>query len=166
MGQQPSSSTRKPIKYQLKRRWTERHHLTKTFTACLEKIFKKLECEGKGIRIGDEYLNNLRYVDSIVLFSESANEMQQLINDLKRLSLEIGLKLNKKKAKVMFNSRVPFEQIHVQGEALEVVHNYDLWIRNMDYNHITGEETNKWPERDGKVVVGNYPKRSDEGDVD
>ncbi|XP_069986279.1 uncharacterized protein [Penaeus vannamei] len=42
-------------------------------------------------------------LDYIVLFSESANEMQQLINDLNRESLEVGLTMNKKKTKVMFN---------------------------------------------------------------
>ena len=32
--------------------------------------------------------------------------------------------MNKKKTKVMFNSRVPPKKIHVQGEALEVVDRY------------------------------------------
>ncbi|XP_069993555.1 uncharacterized protein [Penaeus vannamei] len=57
--------------------------------------------------------------DNIVLFSESANEMQQLINDLNRENLKVGLKMNKKKTKIMLNSRVQIEQIHVQSEALE-----------------------------------------------
>ncbi|XP_069978537.1 uncharacterized protein [Penaeus vannamei] len=129
---------------------------------------------------------------------------------MNRESLKVGLRMNKKNAEVMFNSRVQFEQIHVQGEALEVVDNfiyheqlvqsntsnekkikrrislgwgafgtrcsklkgslplclkrslwpvrppsYDLLIRNMDYNQITGEETNECPERDGKVDPGN-----------
>ena len=30
---------------------------------------------------------------------------------------------------------------------------YDLWVRNMDYNQSTGEETNKCP--DGKIDAGN-----------
>ncbi|XP_069989442.1 uncharacterized protein [Penaeus vannamei] len=55
---------------------------------CLEEIFKKLEWNGKGIKIGDEHLNNLKYVDNIVLFSESANELRQLIYDLNKESLD------------------------------------------------------------------------------
>ncbi|XP_069982122.1 uncharacterized protein [Penaeus vannamei] len=55
----------------------------KLFTACLEEIVK-----GKGIKIGDKYQNNLRFTDEIVLFSESANEMQQLKNGLNRGSLK------------------------------------------------------------------------------
>ncbi|XP_037779373.1 uncharacterized protein LOC119575908 [Penaeus monodon] len=58
--------------------------------------------------------------------------------------------------KAMFNSRVHFEQIHVQGETLEVVvhpPSYGLWIRNMDHNPISGEETNKCTERDGKAEL-------------
>ncbi|XP_069982193.1 uncharacterized protein [Penaeus vannamei] len=55
---------------------------------CLEEIFKKLEWEGKGINIGDDYLNKLRFAD-IVLLSESADEMQQLLNDLNR-EIKVG----------------------------------------------------------------------------
>ncbi|XP_069998510.1 craniofacial development protein 2-like [Penaeus vannamei] len=45
----------------------------KLFTACLEKIFKKLDWNEQGIKIAVDYLNNLRFRDDIVLFSESAN---------------------------------------------------------------------------------------------
>lgn len=44
-----------------------------------------------------------------------------MINDLDRESLKVGLEMNRKKSKIMFNSRIPFEQILVQAEALEVV---------------------------------------------
>ncbi|XP_069990666.1 uncharacterized protein [Penaeus vannamei] len=43
----------------------------KLFTACLEEIFKKQKWNRKGIKIGDIYLNNPRFVD--IVFAESAN---------------------------------------------------------------------------------------------
>ncbi|XP_069996813.1 uncharacterized protein [Penaeus vannamei] len=71
----------------------------KLFTARLEEIFKKPEWDGKVIKRGNEYLDNLKFVDNIVLLSKSGNEMQQLVNDLNRESLEVGLRMNKKKTK-------------------------------------------------------------------
>ncbi|XP_069970996.1 uncharacterized protein [Penaeus vannamei] len=75
-------------------------------------------------QIKEKVNENRKPLYDIVLLSESADEMQQLINDLNRESLKVGLKMNKKKTKVMVNSRVPSEQILVQGEALEVVDKY------------------------------------------
>ncbi|XP_069980131.1 uncharacterized protein [Penaeus vannamei] len=69
-----------------------------------EEIFK-IEWNRKGIKIGDEYLNNLRFADDIALFNESTNEIQKLINDLNRENLKFGLD-EKDKTKVMFNNRV------------------------------------------------------------
>lgn len=38
--------------------------------------------------------------------------------------MKVGLKMNRKKTKVIFNSRVKFEQIDVQDEVLEAVNSY------------------------------------------
>ena len=96
----------------------------KLFTACLEEIFRKLNWRDRGIKIGDEYLSNLRFADDIVLFSESANGLQQMLEELNRESLKVGLKMNKKKTKIMFNRHIQAEQIQIQNEALEVVDEY------------------------------------------
>ncbi|XP_037781073.1 uncharacterized protein LOC119577560 [Penaeus monodon] len=96
------------------------------FTAFLEEIFKMLEWNGKGFRIGDEHLNNLRFPDGIALFGESANELQQLINSLNRETLKVGLKNDMKKTKAMFNSRIQFEQIHSTSHALISVIVYEI----------------------------------------
>ena len=46
-------------------------------------------------------MNNLRYVDDTVLIAESEEEMQKLVDSVKRGSLEYGLKMNTKKTKTM-----------------------------------------------------------------
>ena len=76
------------------------------------------------MKIGDEYLSNLRFADDIVLFSESAIGLQQMLEELNRESLKVGLKMNKKKTKIMFNRHIQAEQIQIQNEALEVVDEY------------------------------------------
>lgn len=56
------------------------------------------------MRIKGEYLGNLQFVDDIVLFSNTANELQHIIKDLNRESVSVGLKIKMLKTKVMFNS--------------------------------------------------------------
>nr|XP_027219421.1 uncharacterized protein LOC113811802 [Penaeus vannamei] len=74
----------------------------------LRKKIKKLEWNGKGVKMGDKHRNNLKFADDTDFFSESSNELQQLINDLN---------MNRKMT-VKFNSRDQFEQIHVQSKVL------------------------------------------------
>ena len=94
------------------------------FTACLEEVFKNLDWEDKGICIEGEYLNNLRFADDIVLFSDSGEDLQDMIEDLGRESLKVGFKMNMKKTKVMFNSFAQPLQIKIGDEVLECVDEY------------------------------------------
>ena len=52
--------------------------LPKLFIACLEEIFKKLDCNEKkySIKVDGEYLSNLRFADNIVLLTNSADQLQ------------------------------------------------------------------------------------------
>ncbi|XP_037800675.1 uncharacterized protein LOC119595640 [Penaeus monodon] len=113
----------------------------KLFTTCLEKTFKKLKWRGKGIEIEDEHLNNLRFVDSTVLFSESANELQVNLNEM-----------NRKKSKVIFNSRIQFEQIHAQGESFEVVDEYIFLGTLIQINTPGGEQHGKRTDQTGRQM--------------
>ena len=47
-----------------------------------------------------------------------------MIDELNRESLKVGLKMNKKKTKIMFNRHIQAEQIQIQNEVLEVVNEY------------------------------------------
>ena len=96
----------------------------KLFSACLEEVFNKLDWDNKGIRIDGEYLNHLRFADDIVLIAESVEELQEMLNDLNRESLRVGLKMNKSKTKVMFNDNMQSEEIKIGTETLEEVNEY------------------------------------------
>ena len=96
----------------------------KLFTACLEDIFRNLDWDNKGININGEHLNNLRFADDIVLFSETGEELQQMMEDINRESLKVGLKMNRKKTKIMFNNIVRPQQIKIEDEVIEAVDEY------------------------------------------
>ena len=53
-----------------------------------------------------ENVNNQRLADDISNIPENAEELQQMLTDLKRESMKIGLKMNKTKTKIMFNDKV------------------------------------------------------------
>ena len=78
----------------------------KLFISCQQEIFGKLKWNEKnlGIRIGNEYLNNLRFTDDIVLIAKHPQELQTVINQLHTESHKIGLKMNKSKTKTMFSN--------------------------------------------------------------
>ncbi|XP_045446920.1 uncharacterized protein LOC123655128 [Melitaea cinxia] len=54
----------------------------KLFSAVLESIFRNLDWESKGIKIDGELLNHLRFADDIVVFAESATELESMLNEL------------------------------------------------------------------------------------
>lgn len=96
----------------------------KLFTATLEEVFKKLSAcwSTKGVVVGEKRLTNLRFADDIVLFSSSASELGGMINELSGASLEVGLKMNMSKTKLMTNS-IKY-RLEVDGAEIEYVHEY------------------------------------------
>ena len=80
--------------------------------------------EGKGIRVDGEYLNNLRFADDILGSSEKPQELQTMLTDLNTENKKVGLKMNKTKTNVMFNSTAQKVPIEVDGEQLEEVDEY------------------------------------------
>lgn len=94
----------------------------KLFITVLEYIMKNLKWTRKGIFINGKYLNNLRFADDIVIFSETPAQLEIMINDLNNISRSIGLELNTTKTKVMTN-RVE-QRIEVDGDPLEYVREY------------------------------------------
>ncbi len=56
-----------------------------------------------------------------VLFSESEDNLQKMIEELNRETLKVGLRMNLKKTKVMFNNQLVGQQILIGNETLERV---------------------------------------------
>ena len=73
------------------------------FNCVLEEIFRVMDWSNKGINIGGTYLNNLRFADDIVLISTTKEELQEMANELEKISREEGLNINIDKTKYMSN---------------------------------------------------------------
>uniref|UniRef100_A0A3B3HG01 ribonuclease H n=1 Tax=Oryzias latipes TaxID=8090 RepID=A0A3B3HG01_ORYLA len=96
------------------------------FTAALEEIFRRMEAEA-GININGERMNNLRFADDIILFAEKEEDLSKLLNDLNKEGRKDGMKMNKKKTKIMCNEIARKRRrkgIIVDGEQLEEVDEY------------------------------------------
>ena len=97
----------------------------KLFTACLEKVFRNLHWNKKGIRIDGEFLNHLRFADDIVIFANSPEQLQQMLKEMNEASLKVGLSMNLKKTKVMHNEHVDGNfEIKIGINNIEVVDHY------------------------------------------
>ena len=54
----------------------------KLFTATLESTFRRLNWENKGVKIDGQFLSNLRFADDIFLYTETPQELQQMLQEL------------------------------------------------------------------------------------
>ena len=70
------------------------------FTSAMEEIFKRINIK-TGVKINGERLSNLRFADDITLFAESEEHLENLLKDLNVKCKRDGLKMNKKKTKIM-----------------------------------------------------------------
>lgn len=57
----------------------------------------------KRIKIDGECLSNLRFADDIIIFANSIEELQEMLYELNYVSLKVGLSMNLRKTKVMYN---------------------------------------------------------------
>ena len=96
----------------------------KLFTAAMEDAFKLLDWEGLGININGEYITHLRFADDIVVMAESMEALSTMLEDLNRVSQQVGLKMNMDKTKVMSNVHVRPTPVLVGSSVLEVVDEY------------------------------------------
>ncbi|KAG1673817.1 Fukutin [Nymphon striatum] len=92
------------------------------FTACLENVCWCLNWTSKGIN--SDRLTNLRFADDVVLFSESPQELQLMVEELRTASGKVGLEINLSKTKAMFNRNVEIQPIMTRNVALDQVDRY------------------------------------------
>ena len=81
-----------------------------------------------GIKIARRNINNLRYADDNNLMAEIEEELRSLLMKVKEESEKAGLKLNIEKAKIMASG--PITSWQIDGETMETVTDYFLWLQN------------------------------------
>ena len=96
----------------------------KLFSAGLEEVFKRLDWSKAGIKVNGKYLSHLRFADDIVIFSNSATNLQTQIKELNESSKLSGLKMNLNKTQVMFNNFSTPQPIKIDDQQLEQVNKY------------------------------------------
>ncbi|GFO27553.1 catenin (cadherin-associated protein), alpha 3 [Plakobranchus ocellatus] len=65
----------------------------------------------RGIKVGGQNINNLRYADDTVLIAENKEDLQKLLNIVEEESRKKGLELNSKKTEVMVITNQPQTRI-------------------------------------------------------
>ncbi|KAI5746244.1 hypothetical protein M8J77_001423 [Diaphorina citri] len=95
------------------------------FNIYSEQIFKEaLEGEEEGITINGERLSNIRYyADDTIVFADSKQGLQRLVNKIATTSNKYGLDINNKKTKLMLISKNTNKnaQILVNNQQIERV---------------------------------------------
>uniref|UniRef100_A0A0N5C0B1 Reverse transcriptase domain-containing protein n=1 Tax=Strongyloides papillosus TaxID=174720 RepID=A0A0N5C0B1_STREA len=119
----------------------------KLFTAVVEDVFSKLDWTKKGIRIDGEHLTHLRFADDIVLITHTMEEAEQNLNELNRLSEEIGLRINRKKTQVLRNKtsqqKEPNSTVKLGEESIEEVSSYTYLGQQISNDHNQDEEISR-----------------------
>jgi hypothetical protein len=95
----------------------------KLFTSCLEDIFKLLDWSQRGVNINGERLTHLRFADDVIVFSENIDELQTMVQELYTASLNVGLKMNTAKTKIMCED-ISVDHIKVNGKEINRVAEY------------------------------------------
>ena len=86
-----------------------------------------LEEAQAGIKTAGRNINNLRYADDTTFMAES-EELKSFLMKVKEESEKVGLKLNIQKTKIMASG--PITSWEIDGETVETVTNYFLWLQN------------------------------------
>jgi hypothetical protein len=98
------------------------------FNLYSEEIFSEAleKCE-HGILLNGERLNNIRYANDTVIFADSLNSLQQLINKVNEVSERFGLQVNITKTKFMIISKnkVRDAQLLINNTPVDRVKQYN-----------------------------------------
>ena len=93
----------------------------KLFTATLESIFRRLNWENKRVKVDGEFLSIVRFADDILLYTETPQESQQMLQEIADESRRMGLKMDIAKTKVVVLDNTP---INVSSVLIENVLGY------------------------------------------
>lgn len=110
----------------------------KLFIAVLEQVFKNIQWKNKGISILNKRLTHLRFADDIIIFAESATQLEDMMNTLDKESKKVGLHMNTSKTKAMTNSRRRL--INVAGTEIDYVNEYIYLGKHISFSPSNNEE--------------------------
>ena len=94
-----------------------------TYAECSMRNARLNEAQA-GIKIVKRIVNNLRFAGDTTLMAESDKELKSRLMKVKEESVNVGLKVNIQKAKIMASS--PITSWQIDGETMETVRDFIL----------------------------------------
>ena len=95
------------------------------FKAGLERAFRKwkdrLQNHGFILSEGLPRLTNSRYVDDVMIFGKSENEICEMTEMLIEELAKVGLHLNGSKSKVITNDAPEYDWVDIAGELVDIL---------------------------------------------
>ncbi|KAJ8726613.1 hypothetical protein PYW07_001311 [Mythimna separata] len=113
----------------------------KLFSAVLESVFRCLEWDNKGIKVNGELLSHLRFADDIVVFAETATELECMISELAIESKKVGLSLNASKTKIITNGE--YQDVIIENAKIEFVDDYVYLGQLVSFENCIEKEINR-----------------------
>lgn len=110
----------------------------KLFIAVLEMIFRKLNWAQYGIKIDGETLTHLRFADDIVLIERKEENLQNMLNQLTKESMKVGLQINISKTKVLSNQSE--SKLTINNEKIEKVQEFLYLGQSLSFKKRTQNE--------------------------
>lgn len=120
----------------------------KYFSAVLEKVFRALNWQEKGLDVNGKRLSHLRFADDIVIFSNTYEELHTMIEELEREGRKVGLEMNINKTKVMRVNMSEKEILRVGDREIEEVEEFvylgSLISKNDEWDEINRRVNLAW----------------------
>lgn len=95
------------------------------FNAVLEKAFREWRCrlttEGLLLSTNATRLTNVRYVDGVMLFGKTLEEINIMVTLLVEAFDKVGLELNASKSKILTNANIEYQFLDIADSMVEIV---------------------------------------------
>ena len=95
------------------------YHLTNLFTATLESLRRRFNCENNSVNIDGGFLNNIRFSYDIFVCSGTPQWLQPMLQELSVESRQMSMKMNFAKINVMAVDNTPINENNVLIENIE-----------------------------------------------
>jgi hypothetical protein len=110
----------------------------KAFNAALERIFKKINWQNRGLKIDKTMICELRFADDVVLISDNEQNIASMMSDVFQESKVAGLSPNVEKTKIFSNTGVV--EILVNGQKFTATDDYIYLGQVTSFNETEGKQ--------------------------
>lgn len=115
----------------------------KLFIAALEDAMKLLNWDERGVKINGVQVNHFRFADDFAIVGKSFEEVAEMLKELEKASLQVGLKINTDKTVVMSNIEGP-HRIEIGGKPILTTNDFVYLGQTVSFqNNATAKEVQR-----------------------